>query len=52
MNGATDFDLESEYQNHSSNMSATSHEFMQNGLNPNMSIKGFIAQMMKQKPKP
>lgn len=50
MYGATDFDIDSDYGKHSSNMSSTSHDFMQAGINPKMSIKGFIAQMMNKQP--
>ena len=43
MNGATDFDMESEDRNNSSNMSITSQEFLQSGFKPKIGIKGFIA---------
>ena len=50
MYGATDFDIDSDFGKHSSNMSSTSHDFLQAGINPKMSIKGFIAQMMNKTP--
>ena len=43
MNGGTDFDLESNDLNMSSNMSVTSQDFLQSGFNPKIGIKGFIA---------
>ena len=51
MMGATDFDVESNDLNNSSNMSITSQDFLQSGFNPKIGIKGFIAQMMKKVPK-
>ena len=51
MAGGTDFDVESEYRNQSSNMSTTSQDFLQGGINPKMGIKTFIAQMIRNKPK-
>lgn len=51
MNGATDFDMDSNDLNNSSNMSITSQDFLQSGFNPKIGIKGFIAQMMKKVPK-
>ena len=47
MNGATDFDIESDDRDNSSNKSLSSMDFLQSSFNPKIGITGYIAQMMK-----
>ena len=50
--GATDFDMDSEDPNLSSNVSVSSYDFIHGGVfRPKIGIKGFIAQMMSKTPK-